>query len=106
MASGILRTFKPLAATQNVSAGVAAQTITFNYVNGTRALRVHNSGSVVVFASFIGTGATGSAATLTDSMPLPAGGVEVFTIPVDCTGISLITASGTATVYTTVGEGL
>src|SRR6266705_6312442 len=76
--------------------------------------RVHNAGAVTAFVSFdidattAQTDAvipTGSGANSKLAIPLPSGAVEVLTALPDCYW-SAITASSTATVYITPGEGL
>jgi len=71
---------------------------------GKRQLRLYNAGSVAVF---IRIGVTGVVAAVTD-MPIPPGAVEVITLR-DASGqmfLAGITASSTATLYATVGEGV
>jgi hypothetical protein len=64
-------------------------------------VRVYNAGSVTAFILF---GTSGVTAT-TGNMPVPAGAVEVLSVPEGTTHVATITASGTATVYFTAGEG-
>ena len=64
-------------------------------------VRVYNSTTVTVFIKF---GASGITAATTD-MPIPAGGVEVFTINPSCTTIAGITAGTSGTLYATTGMG-
>lgn len=68
-------------------------------------VRVYNAGSATVFVKF---GDTITTAT-TSNMPIPAGAVEVFSVQ-DSDGsanyVAAITASGSATVYVTTGEGI
>lgn len=100
--------FRPTAATTNASATTtstaAAQLTLPSPTDPTVQVRVHNAGSVAVFVVF-GASAVG-AATTAAGMPIPAGGVEVFSLAGDQTYHRVITASGTATVYFTVGEGV
>ena len=69
-------------------------------------LRIFNAGSATVFI----TRGTSTVAATTSSYPIPSGAIEVITInnadasPV--THVAAITASGTATVYFTVGWGV
>lgn len=68
-------------------------------------VRLHNSGTTLMFYKIVAAAGT---AALTDT-PLPAGMVEVVTIP-PAAGvaryIAAIMASGTATLYATVGQGV
>ena len=69
-------------------------------------LRIFNAGSATVFITRGGS----TVAATTSSYPVPSGAIEVITInnpdanPV--THVAAITASGTATVYFTVGWGI
>lgn len=66
-------------------------------------IRVYNAGAVTAFLrSGIG---TADATATTSHTPIAAGTVEAFSIPTNHTHISAITASSTATVYVTVGNG-
>ncbi len=69
------------------------------------ALRIYNSGAVIVFVRVGGSTVTAAA---TD-MPIPAGGVETFTVKNDDGApkyVAAITLSSTATLYVTAGEGI
>ena len=72
------------------------------------AVRLYNTGTATVFFK---AGPVGVTAAVTDT-PIPSGAIEVFnltptvTIPGGCSHIAAITASGTATLYATVGQGL
>lgn len=103
MAYGILRTFKPTMATQNVGPGLAALTLTLNNTQGTRAIRLYNKGTDTVFVDFT-SGA--NSATTTTSMPLAPGAIEIFTVAHDVTTMSYIGLAGGNTLYSTIGEGL
>jgi hypothetical protein len=65
--------------------------------------RLHNAGTALTFIEF-GVG-SGTVATTTASIPLPAGATEVIRVPYGATYMAAITASGTATIYATVGTG-
>jgi hypothetical protein len=68
-----------------------------------RAIRVFNSGTLTAFVEF-GT-ATSVVATTSNSMPVPAGAVEVFS-GVSVSHIAcLATGTGSGAVYFTAGEG-
>ena len=68
-------------------------------------VRLYNAGAATVFVNRGGS----SVAATTSSMPIPSGAVEVLTFdnhPADpVTHVAAITASGTATLYATQGEG-
>lgn len=106
MSTGLLRAFRPVDATVKISVASSAATTPITGLQSIRSLRLFNAGSETVFISFIGTKATGLPATVNDSLPLPAGQTEVFTIAADVTGISTIAATTSSTLYMTVGEGL
>lgn len=95
-----VRAFRSLADTQSVAVLTSNTAITLNYTNGTRALRVCNVGTQVVFINF---NAAGSLAT---GIPIPAGQTEVFTIPNDVTSVGTIANATGSNLYTTVGEGI
>jgi hypothetical protein len=98
-----VRTFRQLADTQVTSATQTNTNLTLNNVMGSRSVRVYNAGANTIFLEFQGSGV----ATTTEGIPMPAGGIEVFTVGQDITNVGIICATGeTATVYTTVGEGL
>jgi hypothetical protein len=71
-----------------------------NGPQGAITCRIHNAHSSVVFIKF---GDSAVDAT-TSSMPIPAGGVEVFSIG-DSTHVAGITGTGSGTVYATCGMG-
>src|SRR6266705_2187655 len=89
------------AATVNIAAGVATANIQIQSTDNRPHVRVFNSGAVT---AFIELGGSSVAATLTTSMPLGAGGTEILSG--DFTYAAAITASSTATVYFTPGEGV
>ncbi|MFZ5720311.1 MAG: hypothetical protein ACOY5Y_12725 [Pseudomonadota bacterium] len=88
------------ATTSSASAAIKAQP------TGAHQLRLFNAGSATVFW------AAGAAAVTaaTSDIPLPAGAIEVITLPNGTVGpathIAAITESGTATLYVTTGQGL
>ena len=65
------------------------------------AVRIYNSGSVPVFIKF----GTDSATATTSGIPIAPGTVEVFEAR-RANYVAGITASGTATLYFTIGEGM
>jgi hypothetical protein len=70
---------------------------------GPTQVRVYNAGAVTAFVGF---GGSSVVATLTTSIPLPAGGVEVYSTQENETYAAAITAADTADVYFTMGDGL
>ena len=100
--------FQPLGLTVNftgaTSAPTAVQPGPSNVVNTN--FRFVNSGSVTVF---LGTGTTaalaGTAAAVASAIPLLPGAVEIISYPAG-TFFTGITASGTAVIYVTQGQGL
>lgn len=103
MATGIFRTFRPLADTVNAAVTTTAANLTLTGKVGSMAVRLFNSGSNTIFVKF--TSGTGDATTTT-SMPLAAGAIEVFTVTQDITTISHISGAAGNTLYATLGEGL
>lgn len=98
------RTFRPLAATQNVEVTASSQTVTLNYTNGSRAIRMMNSGTQTVFIEF--SKSASPTATTASSLPLPAGQTEVFSIGPGIITYAVIAGDVGSTIYSTVGEGL
>lgn len=70
-----------------------------NYKAGS--VRVYNSGPSTVFMKF---GDSNVTVTVDNGVPVPSGAVEVYSL-LRITHIACITASGTATIYFTPGEG-
>ena len=66
-------------------------------------VRLHNASAQIIFVEF-GTAGNTTAATLTTSMPIPAGGVELFEKGLS-DRISVIVAATTGLLYVTPGEG-
>jgi hypothetical protein len=61
-----------------------------------------NGADAVAFITFGDSTVTAATAT---GIPLGPGAIEVFSVPLNATHIAAITASGTATLYVTPGEG-
>ena len=96
--------FTPIGDTKNISAGTTTGSVAltgFTSVAG-GSVRVHNAGSVTAFVRF---GNSAITAVLTTAIPIPAGAVEAFELGAGCTHMAAITASSTATVYVTSGQG-
>lgn len=89
------------ASTVSLSASAASSNVQVQTANTSRHVRIYNSGSVTVFIEQGGSGVTAATAT---GYPIPAGAVEIISCPEQY--IAAITASSTATVYFTPGEGL
>ena len=103
-----IRAFRPLGInkTINITVTIASQTLAIpDTPFGTRALRMVNSGSQLVFVDFINSGATGTA-SLTTSVPLLPNTVEVFTIGNDIGSMVVIAPAAGSALYITYGEGL
>lgn len=90
--------------TATVEAGTtsAPTALILPVVSGRRVqVRVYNAGTVPVFIVF---GREDAVAT-TGATPVAPGSTAIFTVPEGATHVAAITASGTATVYFTAGEG-
>lgn len=72
--------------------------------NGQDHIRVYNSGTTTAFIKQ-GTSSSVVAATTTD-VPIPGGGVEIFSCPAGITNVAAIMASSTGTIYFTLGKGI
>jgi hypothetical protein len=96
--------FMPTGTTTSISATTTSARAAFGSFGDprSRVIRVHNAGSATVFYT---TGDVSVAAT-TSNMPIPSGAVETLRVPPSHTNWAVITASGTATVYASTGEGL
>lgn len=105
MRNEILEAFTP-GTTVKLAATTSSASVSLTGADGKlkRQVRLYNAGSVVVF---IKVGASGLTATV-DDMPLVPGMAELITVQ-DANGVQRhlagITASGSADVYATVGEG-
>jgi hypothetical protein len=94
--------FKPApAGTVNIAAGTSTGNVQVQTGGEARHVRVFNSGAVIVFVEFGQSGVTASTST---SAPVAPGSVEIFSSPYPYA--AAITASSTATVYFTPGEGI
>lgn len=96
-----MKTFMPKGDdTVTIAATVASANVALDQFSN--AVRVVNAGTAMAFIHF-GSG-VGTAATLT-KMPVASGATETFTKGTS-NYVAAITASGTATLYFTNGEGL
>lgn len=93
-----MRAFKP-----GPTVSLSVSTSSASVALGTQAetVRIHNAASVTVFVVF----GTDAATATTSGMPIPAGAVEAFDVR-RANFMAGITASGTGTIYATVGEGM
>lgn len=96
-------------AIQNATVNLSASGTTGNVAlpsrssNGNQTIRIYNKGGTEVFIRF-GTDSTVVATTATD-IPIAPGEIEVQACPANFTYVAGITATGTATIYFTVGYG-
>lgn len=94
--------FKPLPGqTKTISATTSSSSVNFVAQGKSRQVRIFNSGSSTVFIRF---GKGTAAALVASDMAIPSGAIEVFNLGLYDT-IAGITATSTATVYVTLGEG-
>lgn len=92
----------PPAATVKLAATDATGRVAISTVQGHQ-IRIHNAGSSSVFVAFGDVTIVGS---LTTSVPIPAGDIEVFTIPLGTTYVAGICNTGeTTNVYFTRSNG-
>ncbi len=96
--------FTPTGATVNIAATGTTSAVALGTPSGQggMAVRVFNAGAATVFIEF---GVSTVEAATASSMPVPAGAVETFSVGPSVTHAAAITASGTATVYFTPGQG-
>ena len=89
--------------TSDIAVTAASQTLTLNPSGGSDggSVRIANIGSQTVFLAF-GT----STASLTTSMPILAGTVEMFSLGGGITTLSVIAAAAGSIIYATVGTGI
>jgi hypothetical protein len=103
---------KPFTPVDDATASIAATTSGADRVaikqqpTGTHQVRLFNAGAATVFWA---AGNASVTAALTD-VPLPSGAIEVITLANATSGaathVAAVTASGTATLYVTTGQGL
>jgi hypothetical protein len=90
------------AGTSTIAVTTSSAATSVNPAPGSPRMRLYNAGPSTVFVE---QGNSSVVATVAASMPIPAGGVEVFTFA-RATHLAAITGSGTATLYATPGEGV
>lgn len=89
--------------TVNLSAGTSTGNVALTGVGTGGTVRLLNTGTVYAFVNF-GTSSSVTA-TLAAGIPLAPGVPEAFTLPQGITHMAAITASSTASVYATTGQG-
>jgi hypothetical protein len=97
--------FQPIAPTVNVPiTGTTARVEVRSSVVSPNApaVRVANIGTQIIFVTF-GDGTVTS--TTSAGFPMPAGAVEVFTLPANATHIAAIAGAVGSTLYATLGDG-
>lgn len=87
--------------TVNIAATTANARVQVTSDTGIGSYRVRNAGTVDVFFR---EGDVTSVASVTTDMSIPAGAIEVLTF--GSTHVAAITASGSATIYITPGDGV
>ena len=97
-------TFNPQGTPANVSASTTHAEGTIGSSGGP-GLRIHNQSTTSIAYIRWGPAATVGVAVATD-LSLAPGSIEVFSVPVTADTVSILLASGTATVQCTRGEGL
>lgn len=95
--------FQPQGSTVNISASNVSSNVALTGAGNGGTVRVFNAGTATIFLAF-GTSSS-VAATTTAGIPIPSGMREVYTLPPTITHAAAITASSTATVYFTTGQG-
>lgn len=97
--------FTPTGDTVNVAAISTTGNVALGTFSGSAgaSVRVYNAGTATVFIAF---GISTVEAVAATSMPVPAGAIEVFAVGPGVTHMAAITASSTATVYATPGQGI
>lgn len=99
-----MQAFQSEGSTVNLTAGVATGNVALTAAPNGGEVRICNLGTVPAFINF-GTSSAVTAALAT-SIPIPAGAVEIFTLPATVTYLAAITASGTTALYATTGKGM
>lgn len=100
--------------TISVTTSSANNALVRSPTSGVFQVRIYNAGPSLVFVRFAepsvssaGVYADGSSVAATNAdIPIPAGNTETFTLDSSTSRIACLTASSTATLYVTTGEGL
>jgi hypothetical protein len=95
--------FKPTRPSVSISATTTSARAALNRDNVSGQVRIYNAGTATAFVTF----GDSSVTALATDMPVPSGMVEVVSVEAG-SGLhaAAITASGTATVYFTMGSGV
>ena len=96
----MINPFAP-SSTQSVAVTVAEQTLSFPDVNGSRTLRLVNSGSTTIFILINGS----TTVTTANGFPMLGNTVEMFAAPNTCT-VRVIAGGAGSTLYVTSGMGI
>jgi len=102
----ITRPFTPAANSVPIAVGAASASAKLADTSGLTQLRIFNEGTATAWVKF--GGATVAASTATD-YPVPAGSVEVITIPSYLSGpiyVAAIAAAATGNIWFTLGMGV
>lgn len=99
-----INAFQPNGATVNLSVTTSSGNVALTGVGTGANVRLYNAGTATVFVAF-GT-SSAAAATTSAGIPIPAGAIEIYTVGPTITYLAAITASGTATLYATTGQGV
>jgi hypothetical protein len=95
-------TFTPIGDTVNLSVSSSSARVQITASSsGSSNVRIHNKGTVGLFVTFGGSSVT---ATTAAGIPIPVGAIEIFGLG-NYDYVAAITASGTATLYATPGQG-
>jgi hypothetical protein len=98
--------FQPMqASTVNISVAATTANVLIENFSGANQIRVFNNGSATAWIEF---GGSGVVATLTSSIPIPAGAIEVFSVGSAASTVyaAAIAAASTGSIYFTPGSGL
>lgn len=101
-----IRPFEPIPSqnTANIAVTGASQVLAVPVAGqGTRSIRVLNSGTQIIFIVF---GISTSTAAVATAMPILANSAEIFTLPNNVTHVAVIASATGSTMYITVGEGV
>ena len=100
--------FIPNGNTVNIDVSAASQAVLIGNLPAASGdtIRIQNNGTATVWVNF---GPSTVTASLTTSMPVPAGAIEVMTLPHNSTNIvyaAVIAAGATGKIYFTPGSGI
>lgn len=99
--------FEPMKdATVNIAVSTSSQSILVENFGGANQIRVMNNATATVWITF---GGVSDVAATTNDIPIPSGGVEVFSVGAVAAGnvyAAAIAPSGTGSIYFTPGAGI